>query len=341
MLLVGSHALAAEFPDLVRADEPGQVWIDADAPAATLPPGCRFETDDSGETCARISLGGRHFRLLRLPPQDPRRAFIAANAHNPPITVAEGWQLRVASPASIALIWRARLYLKHGWHRRIADYHRLRERIGDATGTAAERAAHERLRVAVLARVDGSRADWTMRVSNEEFFRDFKYRWLRVFEHDALHCATSYDGVPLYRQLKEDPDQAYVPRAAFERLPHDRRIRLVREECYALALERVLIPAWDLGLGCDPRRAFQHALRRICTTLARGWFRDFAIDEHPAISNYDRDFVAAWRAALADGRLQRQPLPISDAERREWLRDYWAQLTAEDAQAGLCGSNGD
>ena len=67
--------------------------------------------------------------------------------------------------------------------------------------------------------------------------------------------------------------QAHVPRQAFEQLPRAERIRLVREECYALALQR--------------------------------------------------------------GTLQRKQLPISDAERHDWLRGYWNQLMAKDRDAAM------
>lgn len=335
MLLVGTPALAGEHPDLARLEDEREIWLsDAQAGDARLQ-ACRFEADDIGELCARVSSGGHRYRLVRLAEDDPRRAFLAANRHRPLLEDTPAGPVHIASPTSVALIWRAGLYLQAGFHRRIDDYHRLRARLGETPVSPEERQAYEALRAGLLARVDGERADWNMRVSNEEFFGDFKYRWLRAFAHDALHLATCYGEVPIYRQLKSDPAQAHVPRRAFEQLPHAERIRLVREECYALALERVLIPAEDLGEACDERRAFQHALRRICTSLARGWFRDFAIDHHPEISRYDKAFVEDYRQALRRGALQRKQLPISDAERRDWLRGYWNQLMAKDLDAAL------
>ena len=65
-------------------------------------------------------------------------------------------------------------------------------------GTEAERAAYTSLRAELLARLDNeSDSDFNMRVANEEFFKDFKYPWLRVHEHDDLHHTTCYGGTPL------------------------------------------------------------------------------------------------------------------------------------------------
>ena len=127
----------------------------------------------------------------------------------------------------------------------------------------------------------------------------------------------------------------YLGRAGFERLTHDERIRMVREECYALALERVLIPAQDLGVPWDENLAFQHALRRVCTNLARGWFRDFAIDHYPEVSRYDKPFWREYQQALAAGKLRRKELPVSPEERRGWLAQYLDNQREKDLAAGL------
>lgn len=335
MLLVGSRALMPDFPDGEQSGSDWDLWISGADPGHPLFKACTFIRDDAGDLCTAFDSGRRTYRLRLIPEGDARAGFISANQERPLLDNEEGWRIRIASLASLALIKRVYLYMPQTWHRHIHDYHRIIARIGREPGTDAEKQAYATLRACVLARLDAEPAGWTMRVSNEAFFGNFKYPWLRVFEHDDLHRATCYGEAPLYRKIKDDPSLAYVPFSGFKQLSHPDCIRLVREECYALALERVLIPAQDIGVSYDENRAFQHALRRICTTLARGWFRDFAIDHYPEISQYDRPFLQDFHRALAEGRLQRKSLSISDEDRRTWLQGYWRSMQCKDQRAAM------
>ncbi len=338
MLLTAYRALALSGPALCTDidENDWELWASAeDAPALEGALLSRDHTDESGHR-GYLRVADHRIPVRMLRDGDARIPFIAANRDSTRLPVGGSVEIRIASPASVLLIKRAYLYEARGWHRAISLYHALLEQVGPLNPTAAERAAFAGLRSEVTGRLDAvSDSDFTMRVSNEAFFQDFKYPWLRVHEHDDLHRVTCYGSVPMYQQMKENADLAYVPAASFERLSHDERIRLVREECYALALERVLIPAQDLGIDYAENDGFQHALRRICTTLARGWFRDFAIDNYPEISRYDKAFVGEYRRALAQGRLDRKPPPVAADERRALLRDYLRTQVARDREAGL------
>ncbi|MBK8991738.1 MAG: hypothetical protein IPM40_08625 [Gammaproteobacteria bacterium] len=77
------------------------------------------------------------------------------------------------------------------------------------------------------------------------------------------------------------------------------------------------------------RRAFQRPARS-----ARRWHAVvpcFA-SSPPRVSRYDKfREVTGGRCAA----LRRKQLPISDAERHDWLRGYWNQLMAKDLEAAL------
>ena len=139
----------------------------------------------------------------------------------------------------------------------------------------------------------------------------------------------------MYQKIKSVQAEAFVPFSGFEQLTHHDRIRMVREECYALALERVLIPAQDLGIPWDENQSFQHALRRVCTNLARGWVRDFAIDNYPEVSRYDKPFLNEYHRALAQGKLSRKVLPITVEARRAWLLEYMNSQIEKDRDAAM------
>ena len=55
-----------------------------------------------------------------------------------------------------------------------------------------------------------------------------------------------------------------------------------------IALERYLIPM----VSKDQEISYNLALVRICTTLTKGWFRQFAIDNYPQLSNLDKDLLS-------------------------------------------------
>jgi len=340
MLLVGSQALAWCYPDaagkVASWEAAWDIWVPEAEQHQLDFTDVGFAPDDAGDPCTVVRRRDRTYRFRLVPEADPREPFIAANLHRPLLENDEGWTIHVASPASIALIERACLYAPAAWHRRIQQYHWLASRLDKPMGTDAERAAFADLRAELLARLDHeSDSDFNMRVKNEEFFKDFKYPWLRVHEHDDLHRTTCYGDAPLYQKLKQDLTQAYVPPSGFEGLSHDDRIRMVREECYALALERVLIPAEDLGVPWSENHGFQHALRRICTTLARGWFRDFAIDHYPEVSRYDKPFLDVYHLAVEQGRLGRKVLGITPEGRRNWLMDYLDTQSRKDRDAAM------
>src|SRR5215469_14607824 len=67
----------------------------------------------------------------------------------------------------------------------------------------------------------------------------------------------------------------------------------------AIALERYLIPM----ISKNQETSYNLALIRICTTLTKGWFRQFAIDNYPRLSNLDKDLLS-----IAHDIIQKYPL---------------------------------
>ena len=66
-----------------------------------------------------------------------------------------------------------------------------------------------------------------------------------------------------------------------------------------IALERYLIPM----ISKNQETSYNLALVRICTTLTKGWFRQFAIDNYPRLSNLDKDLLP-----IAQDIIQKYPL---------------------------------
>lgn len=120
--------------------------------------------------------------------------------------------------------------------------------------------------------------------SNEDFFDDAVEK---VYEHDYIHELFAYHDRPLYTYLKYDSkvDKAWCERDLWKNLQNIDKHRCVAEETYVIATERFLIPS---GWEVPTKLAYMKALKKVCTTLCKGWFRDWAIDNYPAVMNlYD------------------------------------------------------
>ena len=71
-----------------------------------------------------------------------------------------------------------------------------------------------------------------------------------------------------------------------------------------IALERYLIPM----ASKNHETSYQLALIRICTTLTKGWFRQFAIDNYPRLSNLDKDLLSIAHDIISKHPLQKKKL---------------------------------
>ncbi len=202
--------------------------------------------------------------------------------------------VRVPSLAVLTAIKRSHLEYPIRWQKSIVDYHQLKSRAGELSIEETKAIALRSQEIA--ARAAGKLPKVDLNVSNDKFFKKSQAAVGRLYEHDDLHRATCFYDKPLFETLKDDKSKAFIPKKNFDKLPLLDKVRLVQEECFAIGLERMIIP----GKTNDPKEAFDHAIQRICTTLCKGWFRDFAIENYPAIINYDRDFVTLFRERYPD-----------------------------------------
>jgi hypothetical protein len=150
--------------------------------------------------------------------------------------------------------------------------------------------------------MEAFRAHINLNVSNQDFLeRDDDLSVTRHIPHDDVHDLVKYGDTPIYDQLKTNKSKAMVSKALFAKAPYDLQIKCVKEEeAMVIALERFLLP----GLSSDPLIAYKFALVRICTTLTKGWFRGFAIDNYPRLATCDKNLLP-----VRDEILQKYPLP--------------------------------
>ena len=120
----------------------------------------------------------------------------------------------------------------------------------------------------------------------EEFFKNTV---ARIYDHDSIHATVAYYDEPLFNRILRDGEGVAVSRAKFEDLSFEDKLRLVREECYATALERQVIPS---DYTYSPRAAYAWALRKTITSFSKGWFPLFIVNNYALLRQPDVDYVA-------------------------------------------------
>lgn len=122
--------------------------------------------------------------------------------------------------------------------------------------------------------------------SKDGFFADAVNR---KYDHDSLHESVAYGERPLYESILRDGSDVAVDNSKFWAMDHATQIKTVREEIYATALERILIPANYRG---SPRAAYHWALRRTATSLFKGEWALFLLLNLDELMVPDCDYTA-------------------------------------------------
>lgn len=112
---------------------------------------------------------------------------------------------------------------------------------------------------------------------SEEFFDDAV---VRKYDHDSLHESVAYGDHALYIDYLLPGRSVAMDMARVWASDHETLVKLFREEIYATALERIVVPR---DYRVSPGLAYHWALRRTITSLTRGasslWlienFKDF------------------------------------------------------------------
>jgi hypothetical protein len=201
-----------------------------------------------------------------------------------------GYRLRVARLTSLLLIKKSHLWFPIHWRKSIEDYHSLKQLLS-ADFSKGELVAFRLRRKEIAARHKKKKIN--LNVSNEEFFGKSERAIGRTYDHDWLHSVTCFYDCPLYERCKYDLGKAKLEIDLFERLDYNDKLNLAREEIFVIALERKIIP----GKITNPREALLWATEHIVTSLSKGWFREFCIENYPSIVDTKYDYVSKFYGA--------------------------------------------
>jgi len=116
----------------------------------------------------------------------------------------------------------------------------------------------------------------------------FKSTIDRKYDHDSVHASVAYYDRPLFNEILKDGEQVAVSKEKFFALSHEKKLQLVREECYATALERMVIPS---DYTYNPRRAYRWALMKTITSFSKGWFPLWIVQNFSELCSPDVNYV--------------------------------------------------
>lgn len=189
---------------------------------------------------------------------------------------------RVATPTCLAAIYRSHLHRPDKWDHNIAVYHKFLKPSMTLWPTEFIEGRK------VLTYKEFGNRHPKLKQSNEDFFDD---NVEKVYDHDYLHELYAYGDRPMFEKLKYrgEESSAWCSRDLWENLSLSDKVKCVAEETYVIATERFLVPnQWNY----NPKYAYYQALRKVCTTLTSGWFRDFALDNFPQVwDHYDANRI--------------------------------------------------
>src|SRR5687768_13086730 len=97
-----------------------------------------------------------------------------------------------------------------------------------------------------------------------------------IYEHDTIHESMKLFDRPAYEYFKDDLHEVFCSRKKFFECDLDIRIAAVVEESLVLALERSQVPFPNT----DPRKSFITALKKVCSSITSGWFREYAWEHY-------------------------------------------------------------
>lgn len=185
----------------------------------------------------------------------------------------------VCDVKGLAIIYRSHLHRDCNWDGHICKYHRFIVPMlsgSDLVSLKDDPLLLERIKLTKAAYPQGNPK---LNKSNMEFFDDPVNK---VYDHDFLHELYAYEDRPMFEKLKrpEQFDLAWCAKDLWDELTLEQQLQCVAEETYVIATERFMVPNnWDFAT----KRAYYHSLKKVCTTLTSGWFRDFAIDNFPQV----------------------------------------------------------
>jgi hypothetical protein len=121
------------------------------------------------------------------------------------------------------------------------------------------------------------------------------------YDHDTIHLSMRHLEKPAYMYFKPEDQDVWCSREMFEKCDQETKLYAVLEETQVLALERSQV----LFQNIDPKKSFDIALSKVCTSITSGWFREFSWENYNKIQKmYESDYVTKFWKDVENGLVQ-------------------------------------
>lgn len=136
-----------------------------------------------------------------------------------------------------------------------------------------------------------------LKVNKDDFFSGDGIDY--IYDHDTIHESTKSMPKPAYTYFKPDEEDVYCSKDMFFAIDEKIRLSAVFEETQVLAIERSQVPFGD---RVDPKRSFDIALIKVCSSITSGWFREFAWENYHKVQNmYNPNYVNKFWEDVENG----------------------------------------
>lgn len=197
------------------------------------------------------------------------------------VKLPDGSRAFVMSMLGLAIIKRSHLWRDLSFDKHITMYHKfglntvLNEVLSNlAVKNIVSNDLYERTK---LTREAFPQGNPNLMQTKEDFFDDAV---TKKYDHDYLHELVAFYDKPLYTRMLRSQEFAWCEKDKWNSFTHEDKVKCVAEETFVIALERFMIPSNWKQPG---KLSYMKALKKVCTTLCSGWFRNFAIDNYPEI----------------------------------------------------------
>jgi hypothetical protein len=141
-----------------------------------------------------------------------------------------------------------------------------------------------------------------LNTSKNEFFKAAES--YNIFVHDDIHIAVKHLDKPAYDYYKVDGQEVNCAKDLFYSVSEEIRLFGALEEVTVLALERSQIPFKDSNI--DPRRSWDIAHQKVCTSITSGWFRQYCYNTYDKIqSMYEPNYVEKFWKQVELGNVRK------------------------------------